>query len=172
MESTKQQVVATLDDFLYGWEFRDIEKASFGGSKLGAFILAACFIDAMAGFHAGIDKEQARSKSGERFKAFVTTYLTQYDAEKLWKDLRCGLVHAFASGESYSFVDAKPWLHKAIHDGKELLNLENFIGDVRAAYCKLRSDILMDDKAFERAKRTISTVGLMGWARPIFGSSH
>jgi len=36
----------------------DIEKASISGSaKLAGFILGECFIDAMASFDAGVDRE-------------------------------------------------------------------------------------------------------------------
>ncbi len=55
---TKKQLVHILDDSLFGWEYKDIEKASiYGNAKLSGFILGACFIDAMAGFYAGIDKK-------------------------------------------------------------------------------------------------------------------
>jgi hypothetical protein len=38
---------------LYDMAFLDIKRASGGKSKMGAFILASCFIDYMAGFIAG-----------------------------------------------------------------------------------------------------------------------
>ena len=48
--------------------FLDIKRASAGKSKMGAFILASCFIEYMAGFVAG--KETNR----EDYKKFVKDY--------------------------------------------------------------------------------------------------
>ena len=99
---TRENLVKMLDDSLFGWAYRDIERASiYGEAKLGGFILGACFIDAMAGFLDGIDKEKAKSRSGVRFKDFVRKYLPQYDPEKLWTDLRCGLVSTYINKRIY-----------------------------------------------------------------------
>jgi hypothetical protein len=46
-----EELVEILDKSLLDWAFGDIDRASKGEGKLGAFILSACFIDAMAGFY-------------------------------------------------------------------------------------------------------------------------
>ena len=127
--------------------------------------MGACFIDTLAGFYAGIDREQSKKNSGKRFKDFVGHYLTKYDADKLWEDLRCGLVHSYAEGGTYVFTDAnKAGYHfNKVSDGRTLLNLEDFCADLREAYKSYRNDILeIDDiynKALKRLKMGIMALG-------------
>jgi hypothetical protein len=165
MNITKEQLVNILDQYLFGWEYKDIEKASvFGEAKLSGFILGCCFIDAMAGFLAGIEKEKAASGSSDRFKDFVKKYLSEYDAEKLWSDLRCGLVHSYAEGGVYVFTDAnKAGFHfNTTPGGKIILNLEDFVSDLRKAYKNFRNDVLFDNNIFLKAKTRYESMGLMG----------
>jgi hypothetical protein len=62
MKMQEEELLEILDKYLLVWAFGDIEWASKGEAKLGAFILGACFIDAMAGFYKGIDREEAKRK--------------------------------------------------------------------------------------------------------------
>ena len=162
---TKEQLVRILDNYLFGWEYKDIERTSIhGDAKLAGFILGACFIDAMAGFYVGIDKKSMRSGSGKRFKDFVKKYMPKYDAKKLYEDLRCGLVHSYAEGGSYVFTDAnKAGFHfNTTPRGKIILNLEDFLCDLREAYNRLRHSILNDNKIFSKAKKRYLSMHLMG----------
>jgi hypothetical protein len=162
---TKQQLVKILDEYLFGWEYKDFERASvFGEAKLAGFILGACFIDAMAGFFAGLKKEESKNGSTKRFVDFTKKYLPRYSAEKLWEDLRCGLVHSYAEGGTYVFTDAnKAGFHfNNTPGGKIILNLEDFAGDLREAYRNFREDILSDNEIFLKAKQRYLSMGLMG----------
>lgn len=168
-ELTKEQLVRILDASLFGWEYKQIEQASISGTaKLAGFILGACFIDAMAGFYAGIDKKDSKTGSGDRFKNFVGKYMTTYDKERLWEDLRCGLVHSYAEGGTYAFTDAnKAGFHfNKTPQGLIILNLEDFCADLREAYRNLRNDILIGGDIFLKAKRRYESMGIM-WASPI-----
>ena len=161
---TKEQLVGTLDTYLYGGGYKDIERASITGSaKLAGFILGACFIDAMASFHAGVDRETSKHNSGERFRCFVEKYLKTYNAEKLYSDLRCGLVHSYAEGGTYVFTDNnKAGFHmNSTSKGKTILNLEDFCADLRRAYAAYRTDILSDNDCFLKAKHRFESMGLM-----------
>ena len=152
---TCDQLVQLLDKYLYGWAYMDIERASVHGTaKLAGFILGACFIDAMASFYAGVDRKAAKTKSGDRFKDFVIKYLSQYNADDLWSDLRCGLAHSYAEGGTYVFTDNNKGgfhLNKTPH-GKIVLNLEDFCADLRKAYNVFRNDLLSDRGIFLRAE--------------------
>lgn len=164
----KHELVLILDNFLFGWEYKDIERASiFGEAKLAGFILGACFIDALAGFYAGLEKKDAKSGSGKRFKDFTVKYLPQYDAEKLYEDLRCGLVHSYAEGGTYVFTDAnKAGFHlNKTPKGKIILNLEDFLSDLRKAYSDYRNDILTNDDTFQKALKRYNSMYLMGLVR-------
>jgi hypothetical protein len=163
MTMREGELVEILDKYLLGWAFRDIERASKGEAKLGAFILGACFIDAMAGFFKGIDREEAKRKSGSRFKDFVEKYLPQYEPERLWEDLRCGLVHSYAEGGGYEFTHSKSQFHFTKSSrGKVILNLEDFLEDLKEAYNKLRVDILTNKDIFDKAKKRYESMRLMG----------
>jgi hypothetical protein len=160
----KNALLKEMDDHLFGWAIGDIEKASVKGSaKLAGFILGACFIDAMAGFYAGIDRKTAKNGSGPRFKHFVEKYLKQYDAQKLYEDLRCGLVHSYSEGGTYVFTDAnKDGEHfDKTPRGKILLNLEDFVEDLKSAYQQYRLDLLSDDSLFKKAQRRYLSMKLM-----------
>lgn len=167
-DMTKEELVKILDTHLFGWEYKQIEQASIlGTAKLAGFILGACFIDAMAGFYAGIDRNESRKGVGERFKQFVKKYLKKYDEEKLWEDLRCGLVHSYASGDTYVFTDAnKAGFHfNKTPKGRIILNLEDFCADLREAYKNFRNDILTDNDIFLKTKKRYESMGLMGLGR-------
>lgn len=158
-----EKLVKILDAYLFGWEYRQIEQASVQGpAKLAGFILGACFIDAMAGFYGGVVKETASRGSGKRFREFVGEYMPDYKAEDLWRDLRCGLVHSYAEGGTYAFVDDKQLLHLTkTPKGMIVLNLEDFCADLRRAYRSLRQDILTDRKILQKANRRFRSMGIM-----------
>ena len=161
---TKERLAWLLDKYLYGWAYIDIERASIkGDAKLAGFILGACFIDAMASFHAGVDLDTSKRDSGKRFKDFVEKYLKDYNADKLWSDLRCGLVHSYAEGGTYVFTDNnKAGFHmNYTSKGKIILNLEDFCADLRKAYNAYRTDILSDNDCFLKAKHRLESMRLM-----------
>ena len=129
--------------------FNGIISASAGGSKLGAFILGSCFVDCMAGFACG------RHANKEAHLTFVRDYFPAYDPEKLYRDLRCGLVHNYSEGGSYVLTYASPWHHgKKVQGGRTVINLENFIADIRSAMHKLLDEIQTDEKKREKGSES------------------
>jgi hypothetical protein len=136
--------------------FLDIKRASDGGSKIGAFILASCFIDYMAGFAVG------KQSNGKDYKAFVKNYLPPcYVPDKLYTDLRCKLVHNYSEGGSYIFVDGEPQLHKQMDGNKMIINLENFIDDLETAFQKLLYQIENDPNCKAAAMSRYKAIGLL-----------
>lgn len=161
---TKEELIDILDAYLFGWEYKQIEQASIiGTAKLAGFILGACFIDAMAGFYAGINREESKKNASIRFKNFIEKYLPRYDKERLWEDLRCGLVHSYAEGGTYAFTDAnKAGFHlNTTNRGKVILNLEDFCADLRSAYRDFRNDVLMNNDIFLKAKKRYESMRIM-----------
>ena len=124
-------IIHSLDVLALG----DIHRAASGGSKMGAFILCSCLIDAISGFEKGAD-----TKRGD-YIAFVGRRLQSYDGEELYKDLRCKLVHSYSEGGSYSFTEGKPQLHGKVSAGKSIINLEDFISEVTTALRDFSADI-------------------------------
>lgn len=146
MSVTKEELITRLNEGLGDMALGDIKRAARpgdkerGGAKMAGFLLGFCFIDAAAGFYSGRTKQMQRV-IGKHFRAFVTRYMPQYDAAALYHDLRSGLVHSYAVGQTYSFTNLE-------HAGKHLettqtgfgmrtlLNLEDFVDDLEQACSK------------------------------------
>ena len=151
-----QDIISYIKNVLYDKAFLDIKRASSGNSKMGAFILASCFIDYMAGFLYG------RKATGQDYKHFVSNYLPPiYNPSKLYKDLRCALVHNYSEGGSYWFKDNNPGLHGKVIDGRTIVNLENFIHDLENAFNKLMGDIQSDPLKKQKAIDRYNSVGIL-----------
>ena len=151
-----QGIIDHIKYVLHDMAFLDIKRASSGNAKMGAFILASCFIDYMAGFVCG---HQTRMKD---YEDFVLHYLPSiYHPSKLYKDLRCGLVHNYSEGGSYWFKDNKPELHGQTANGKIIINLENFIEDLEKALRKLLQEIQSDPSKKQKAIARYNSIGLL-----------
>ncbi len=172
---TQIDLMKILEDSLYKMAFQDIERASSGESKIGAFILASCFIDVLARYRYGVHHKEGKNilrKSninGEPtsnktlYVGFVKEYFSnKYNAEDLYKSLRCCLVHAYTEGGKYLFTHKnKRGNHFDQIGDKTLLNLEDFIRDIKVAYEKLIKDIKKDEELFENAKFKLHTEGTL-----------
>ena len=151
-----QVILNHIKNALYDMAFLDIKRASDGGSKMGAFILASCFIDCMAGFVCG------RKTTRKDYEHFVRNYLPSlYDPSKLYKDLRCQLVHNYSEGGSYWFVDNKAQLHGKTVCGRIIINLENFINDLENALNKVLREIQSDQSKKQKAIDRYKSIGLL-----------
>ena len=126
------QIHEGLRDMAFG----DISRAIGGQSVMGGFILAACFIDYMAGFWHG-PKEKGE-RDGDIYQDFLREFLPMYNAEKLYSDLRCRLVHNYSEGGSFIFAHEFPDRHLTrAENGKVYVNLENFVEELRVALDRL-----------------------------------
>jgi hypothetical protein len=151
-----QAIVSHIKFVLYDMAFLDIKRASAGDSKVGAFILANCFIDYMAGFVSG---RETRKKD---YEDFVRNYLpSTYNPKKLYKDLRCRLVHNYSEGGSYWLTYNQPQLHGQTMNSLTVINLENFIEDLDAAFNKFIKMIEHDPLAMQKAIDRYNSIGLL-----------
>jgi hypothetical protein len=153
----RQKFIDSLWHSLHDMAFLDIKRASEGKSKMGAFILASCIIDYLAGFRYG------KHTKGLDYVRFAKYYLNDdYDASKLYQDLRCKLVHNYSEGGSYAFTDNHPELHKVkISDGRIMLNLEDFVSDVENAMNKYFDELRSDDELFKLAQTRYDKLGIL-----------
>lgn len=158
-----------MDQSLREMALGDIKRASrpgeTEGAKLAGFLLGFCFIDAVAGFHAGRTRDM-RGKIGTHFRGFVSAYMPGYDAGALYVDLRSGLVHSYAIGQTYAFThlesDGPHLERKDTNLGERtLLNLEDFVDDIEHAYHSLCGDIRNNPDQFAKAKRRYESIGLI-----------
>ncbi len=153
----KTEIINNIKFSLFEMAFLDIKRASEGKSKMGAFILSSCFIEYITGFRYG------KETNGKDYKRFVAKYLTSYDAEKLYKDLRCKLVHNYSEGGSYMFTDNKAEFHlKKTTSNKLMLNLENFIDDIENALKTYFDELEKDVNIYELALLRLKKIGILG----------
>jgi hypothetical protein len=153
----KDKFISYLWHSLYDMAFLDIKRASRGKSKMGAFILSSCFIEYLTGFRYGKETNNAD------YKNFVKDYLPKYDKEKLYKDLRCKLVHNYSEGGSYTFVDKHYKLHlNETQDNKIVLNLASFVKDLENAINKYFTELKSSDALYKLAVDRYFKLGLLG----------
>lgn len=151
-----QAIIGLIKHALYDMAFQDIKRASAGGSKIGAFILASCFIDYMAGFVCG------RQTTARDYEDFFRNYLPSiYNPSMLYKDLRCKLVHNYSEGGSYWFTDNNSHLHGQTSNGRTVINLENFIDDLENAFDKVLGQIQSDPSKNQKAIHRYNSIGLL-----------
>jgi hypothetical protein len=153
----KKIFIDSLWNSLHDMAFLDIKKASAGNAKMGAFILASCYIDYLAGFRYG------KNSKGLDYVRFVKEYFTdKYDASKLYQDLRCKLVHNYSEGGSFAFTDNHPERHNVkIPDGRIMLNLENFVDDIETVLNKYFQELRTDDEKYKLAQNRYSKLGIL-----------
>jgi len=156
VSTTNEDVAEYVRKQLSQWDFEDVTRAAKGGCKLGAFILASCLMDHLAYFYSPIGSEH--EKSGPRFRSFVSNYLKSYDSRKLYKDLRCHLVHNYTEGGSYLFTDGRPEVHLRpdSNSGRLIVNLEDFLADIRGAMVRLFDDAKRGDTANDESGKAVS----------------
>lgn len=153
----KTTFINSLWHSLHDMAFLDIKRASEGNAKMGAFILASCYIDYLSGFRYG------KNTKGLDYVKFVKEYFAdRYDASKLYQDLRCKLVHNYSEGGSYAFTDNHPERHNfKISDGRIMLNLENFLDDIEGVLKKYFEELKTDEEKFKLAQNRYNKLGIL-----------
>lgn len=111
---------------LYG--LADIEFMAENKKPIGGFILACCFIDQISCY-------RYNKKSSEHsYQKFIEEYLPAYKDLKLQIRLRHMLTHNYTVGKELSVSSNRPDLHLKPLGTMTILNLENFVQDLRNAF--------------------------------------
>jgi hypothetical protein len=123
-----EQIIQSFTKF----NIRDIEEINKNeiDFTIAEFILCSCLIDQVSGFRYNTDKV------GKRYRQFVKDYLTDYNQDELYEDLRNKLVHNYSVGSYYGLTRNAKHLHLKKENGILHLNLENFILDIKTALYK------------------------------------
>jgi len=136
-------------------------------TPLAAFILVSCAIDFLAGFMCGITSFQpGRGESSRNYKAFVTKYLPQYDADDVYSNIRCRLAHNYTIGGNVGLTHLQPQLHDPKGNrGQKVINFEDFLSDFQAAADRYFDDLSSDD-GLKTAFRNRFPLGFADTAQP------
>lgn len=151
-----EENIKKIKEILSNWDLGDAKKAANAGAKVGAFILASCYIDHLACFYFNKDG------TDKTYKEFVHKWLPQYNAEHLYKSLRCKLVHNYSEGGKYTFVHEKPQLHQHKDGNKTIVNLENFITELEEVQEKFFALLDSSDEHRQNAISRYKEVGILG----------
>jgi hypothetical protein len=101
-----------------------------------SFILVHCAILSLSGFNSG-----SRDTTGATYRKFIADFFPMgYDPDKLWRDLRNHLIHAYTITRSYVLAHKHPEKHLSVEKNikSELtgiptdltyLNFENFLDE-------------------------------------------
>jgi hypothetical protein len=154
---TDDEIISHVTEIFLDWDYQDIKKTFKAGANVGAFILASCYIDHLSCFYSN------RKSSETTYSEFVRKFMSSYDGKKLYKSLRCKLVHNYAIGE-YLLVHEKPSLHlkKDSSSGLTFINFENFIEDINKAQIQYLKTLKKDEKVRATAIARFKSEGLLG----------
>lgn len=152
-----EEIFPTVRSTIYEWDLADVKKASSGGAKRGAFILASCLIDHLACFYSG---EESTKRD---YINFVSTYLPMYSGASLYKSLRCGMVHNYTVGAEFAFTHNNYKYHKrySYKLNKIIINLGSFIHEVENASNAYFADVQRSDLLKCRMAKRFSEVGIL-----------
>jgi hypothetical protein len=141
-------------DILKEMVFGDIYRALESKSRVGAMILGVCAIDYMALIHAvALEKSVGQGYVKTNYICFCEEFLKQYDAEKIYFDLRNMLVHEYSIGTHYIIrVEHDPKVHllKEFNSDKITIDIESFIADIERAFNKL-NECISQNSNYEKA---------------------
>jgi len=106
----------------------DIQRTIEHKMGAAAYILISCAIDCLSSFLRDEDS------TGVIYMAFIDEFFNGYDADNLYKDLRCRLVHNYTLGENIIMCWGEASIHKSRTDkGETVINLEQFFEDFKKA---------------------------------------
>ena len=132
---------------------------------MAGFIMCFCSIDWMAQYYFG------RDTKADDYKEFVKRFLPKdYDAEEMYADLRCGLVHNYTNKgcrQKYDLREDRASSHLQLgrvrgnpHVQLKVLNLSNFKEDLRSALAKLFDILEKNPEMKTRAVLRYRNVGI------------
>src|SRR5689334_13470630 len=123
------QKIKTIIDSLRNFALRDIiviNQFADPEFPIAVFILCSCFIDQVSGFR--YNNKQVAC----RYQQFINDYMPKYDAEKMYKDIRCKLVHNYSSTQFFSFVRNSE-IHLMVYVNKIILSATHLVADLQEA---------------------------------------
>ena len=134
----------------------EIRTAIGVGLQTAPYILISCAIDFLTTFWAGADSTR------ERYRDFVNAFFAGYDGEKVYRQLRCRMVHNHTVGEAAIICWDELDLHGCtIGDGTVVLNLEQFLQDFIEAKKKYFAALRTSPEVLENQIARFNHMGVL-----------
>lgn len=154
---------------LYEFAIKDINIAMNHNAPIGAFILASCLIDCLAGFRYGVPENFKGSR--QRYIKFIDEYYdNKYEGKVMYDSMRNRLVHNYAERGSYLFSHKNELEHNFKYDGKINIESDEFIKDLELAMKKYFNDLEKDPDLQRIAKERMDFLSIIE-ERVVSGSS-
>ncbi len=130
-------------------QLADIEQANECGVRIGTFALCAAFIDSLA---LAYGHESGATGDEGKWNVFVGRFFATETRTALrgrYEGFRCMLLHDF-SGSGFAFTHGQPELHLKVKSGLTVLNREDFVAEVEAAFERFRAEVTTNDELGRR----------------------
>jgi hypothetical protein len=139
-----------IEDGFRRLHLADIERANECGVRMGTFALCAAFIDSLAlayGHGSGATGDEGK------WNVFVGRFFSTETRTALrgrYEGFKSILLHDF-SASGFAFTHEQPEFHLRVKNGLTVLNREDFVGEVEAAFERFRAEVATNDELRGRA---------------------
>jgi hypothetical protein len=139
-----------LEDGFRRVQLADIKRAHECDVRAGTFVLCAAFIDALA---LAYGHESGATGDEGKWNVFVGRFFSTETRTALrghFEGFRCMLLHDF-SASGFALTHGHPELHLKVKNGLTVLNREDFVAEVEAAFERFRAEVISNDELGQRA---------------------
>jgi hypothetical protein len=162
------------DHFTLGFrelQLRDLQRSDAADIRMGTFIQAAAFIDALALAYSAFEKVPGGDAG--KWGRFVERYFPPEYAPvaAAYVDFRCLLLHNFSAGQSLGFTHNERDRHLEVEGDRLVLDRGSFVAAVTRAFDAFEQDVFADDDLGQRVLRWLDKRPPLGfWVPPLLGA--
>lgn len=144
-----------MEEGFRGLQLADIKHANNGDVRVGTFALCAAFIDGLALTYG----PESETSSRARWDMFVERFFTgeaQTALRGRYKSFKSLLLHNFSTS-GLAFTHRHPELHLKVANGLMVLNREDFVAEVEAAFDRFCAEVKANEELRERALKSLTS---------------
>ena len=173
VQDSKERVAGFFTKYVDGWLLGDIRYCSPQEKNL-SFTVATLVLNAVD-FFASL--YEGKDGKGEAFSLFLSKYMPSYvaiDADiKMYKTLRCGLVHQYFPKEHHGITWNAPAEHLKKVGGCYKLNAQSLATDLEQAIAAYKSDLDRNESLQVKfARRMRSVISADDFDGLLFGDGN
>jgi hypothetical protein len=163
--------LADYFDFGFQLQVDDLVRSSEADVRMGTFIQAAAFMDALALAYSapGLPKKVKGGDAG-KWRRFVDDYFDPVYAPVAagYDGFRCLLLHNFSASHLLGFTHDEPHRHLQDEGGRLILDRGSFVAAIATAYEAFKRDVLANETQGARVLAWLDRYPPVGfWAPPV-----